>query len=224
MRTYWFTVAVGREYEEQARALVASARRHGITVHILNKSVERRLHSHPKSLKIQGILDAPAWADRIMFLDSDTLLLDPTGHEEQCGAVYEPWTRPDSKLVGRKNISAYEYLIYNQYPSFAASKARRRSWNSGVIMGPREWMIELAQAWLDAYMAVLKVTNGTLHRDQASFRLAYESFTTLELQPEWNWILKRHGVRDDVHILHAGGEPIGPGKKKQWERLKERIL
>jgi hypothetical protein len=225
MKTYWFTVAVGDKFARQAGDLVQSGRRHDITVDVLDGNVERVLHPHPKSLKIQGILNAPAWADRIVFLDSDTLILDPTGHDETVGSVLETWTRPDTRMVGnRANAARYARMIQKHYPEFDTHHARNRSWNSGVIMGNRDAMMALAENWRVAWKRVCACTGGTLHRDQASYRIAYHQTGLPELGRSWNWILKRWGVRDDVNIIHAGGEPIGPGKRKQWEALKGRVL
>lgn len=230
MKTYWFTVAVGKKYRAQARDLAASAAQHGIKIDVLDGKVRRKIHKHPKSLKIQGILDAPAWAERIVYLDSDTLILDPTYHDCQWGAVFETWTRPDSRLVGSaKAVKAYDVMVRKLYPEFANSHARFHSWNSGVIMGDRAFMMTLANNWRVAWDRVLKVTGGKVHRDQASFRLAHhqtcnKAMKGFELARSWNWILKRWGVRADVNIIHAAGEPMGKGKWRAWLKLKKEVL
>lgn len=88
MKTYWFTVAVGEEHERYAADLKRCAELCGVQLDVIGgRQFPNPFHDHPKALKIEGILNAPEWADRIVFLDSDIYLIDDRPFLKYNGAM-----------------------------------------------------------------------------------------------------------------------------------------
>ena len=96
--TYWFTVAVGETHEAYARDLQKSCERHGIALDVL-RPTDPENPEQAKFYKIEGIRQAPDWARRIVFMDADTLLIDPVDLLDHDGAMDAP-KRPHWRQSG----------------------------------------------------------------------------------------------------------------------------
>lgn len=100
MKTYWFTVASGPKYHEIVKTLALSCRKHGIDLNIVEAPDENGRTA--KHRKIEGILNAPEGFDRIVFLDADTMILDPEGIDAVSGSWQIPWRMPTEDSIPKR--------------------------------------------------------------------------------------------------------------------------
>jgi hypothetical protein len=195
-----------------AEHLSRSLRKHNIEIDILAPdNMDRILSKHQK---IIGILNAPKTCKKIIFLDADTLVLDPKGIENVKGAWKIPWKIPPQASVP-KNLDPKNYLqkledFYLSNDLLAFSKGGEREgveWNSGVIVGDREILIELAEEWAFWWDRILDLFDGSFRRDQLSFRIAYykvfkSRHQLMDLPVNYNWIASYFGINPNARILH----------------------
>lgn len=213
--TYYFTVAGGKLHQLNATKLQQSGERFGIDVKVLTPSRTESMDC--KYQKIRGILDAPAWADRIVYLDADTLFVDPTGVELQTGAMLEDFIhrsylhRHSAQLQELNRIAIAEGL-----PEFVDGPLAYREWNSGVICGARAMMIYLATQW-DWWWRRIESFWPDVPRDQISFRYAYlqtkKKFEFSDLSPIYNYcyfasrLRRRSPPSKQAKIVHWARRP-----------------
>ena len=240
MKTYWFTIAMGRPFQALADDLTATCAMHGIELARLPADATGPGGSRiAKEHKINGILAAPDGYDRIVYLDADTLLVDPSGFEGVNGAFMQPWGTggfpsivgtPDPDENKRRRATVQKALTHAGLHEFMPTGARRRQeWNSGVIVGDRRFMMQLAAEWRKWWDIMLDACDGAFMRDQISFKYAYAlvacrryGFSTIP--PEFNCIVKRLGFLQDARILHAAGASQTPDVLDQWRAAKAKLL
>lgn len=214
--TYFFTIASGRTHEELADLLVRSALRFGININVIRPTGASAMDL--KYSKILGILGAPAWAERIVFMDADTVLVNPEGLQVQSGAVLQDYvhyayTRKEPRRV--RVLRKLDCLARKEgVAELHDGPLMHREWNSGVICGPRDMMLYLADRWQWWWQAI-KAFWPTVPRDQISFRYAYlqakKQFGFDDLSPAYNFCYFVEKMRrlspppQEAKILHWGG-------------------
>jgi len=227
MKTYWFTVIGGKvhAYQEHVRNLVASGHQHGIDVNVASLpggDIEAAFMH-----KARTILSAPPDCDRICFVDADAVIQDPSGHEDLHGSFLESRKQSVRKLAHKEKWEDQEIaeirfsriaglLRDNGLSDFAdqTHPYAGAEWNSGVIMGDRGFMQELAETWLWWYEALGKANDGVFRGDQVSYRIAYylvgmKKYGFETIPETWNWMIKRKGFNEEANILHRAGHPNG---------------
>lgn len=229
MRTYWFTVAEGSAYQAHAECLKRSLASWEIQLDVLTSSSSRGLES--KRRKLRGILDAPADCDRIVYLDADTLVLDPRGIEEVNGSWRIPWRMPAEGCIPRSLDPCHwvERLegFYQEHglSTFAGGGALEGvEWNSGVIVGDRQRLVTLANEWALWWSRIQELFQGRFRRDQVSYRIAYHQLgldreNTAGLPAEYNWIVSYFGVNPNAHILHRTMVRSVPWLEEEWQQI-----
>ncbi len=226
MKTYWFTVAAGEDYQEQAAHLEQSLARRGIRLSVLR---EKKLAAHEaKHLKIEGLLDAPTTCERIVYLDADTLVLEPDGFDAVNGSWRIPWRIPlDAQVPKKSDPAKFEERVSDFYSSHGLDVFDRGGalcgveWNSGVIAGDRERIIQLAREWDVWWHRVLDLYDGEFRRDQISYRLAYYSTglhaSARPFPTSYNWIASYFGINPNANVVHRTMVRHIPWLKEQWD-------
>jgi hypothetical protein len=227
MNIYWFTVAAGKKHLELFRDLRASAERLGIEIrNIVENSLLQPANCachEPdwlKRQKIEGLLHAPSGYDKVVYLDADTLIQSLEGIERQNGALKEPWGMGDVPLVSaeggwlRRHVRKkrlMHLLGQSGLSEFCrGEKYYRQEWNSGVIIGERKFVHDLALEWRKWWDIVTDINDGIFCRDQMSFKYAYKKIALdrygfESISVEYNWIVKRLGKNRQAKILHRAG-------------------
>lgn len=233
MKTYWFTIASGAPYRLHAERLRLSLKAHGVSLTILELGSSSSMEA--KRQKIAGILDAPRRCDRIVYLDADTLVLNPEGIEKVNGSWQIPWRIPVEACLPKtldpqdlvKRLEPF-YQRHNLSAFAHGGNLEGVEWNSGVIAGDRDKMIELAHEWALWWDRILDLFHGHFRRDQLSFRIAYHNRFLAQypagLPAEYNWIASYFGVNPNVHILHRTMVRNVPWLEKDWEQVVARRL
>lgn len=236
MKTYWFSIATPGKYRSFARDLMRSAALRGIEIDILGES--SRGNHDSKLLKIEGILNAPTWADHIVFIDADTLIVDPTNIEQHNGVILEPWKHKEgmytvdcrSKETRRKRLDClWEACKREGIPEGCpGDRFGSVEWNTGVISGHRKFMMDLALEWKRWWNIVLDCNDGKFRRDQLSFKFAYikihkKKYGYEDLPRVYNWLIKRWGYPPEAKILHKAGNPNST-LCRRWEEAKKDIF
>ncbi len=233
MKTYWFTIADGDIYQLHATRLKRSLEVHGVTLTILAPGPANSREA--KHRKISGILEAPRSCERIVYLDADTFVLDPAGIEAVNGAWQIPWRIEvegclPKKLDPRVSAERLEsFYVRHGLSMFAKGGSLEGvEWNSGVIVGERDLMIELAQEWSLWWDRILELFDGHFRRDQLSFRIAYHSVCLAKkvagLPASYNWIVSYFGINPNVNILHRTMVRKWQWVEEAWERIVARKL
>lgn len=232
--TFWFTIAAGSRYREMAEDLARSLEKHHIPLVIMgNGSMTRQEAKH---LKIDGILESPASCRRIVYLDADALVLNPDGIDNVNGSWQIPWKmRPEDGIP--KTLNAPEFI--ERLDSFFREKgvpvfARGQEyhgieWNSGVIVGDRQILIELARSWAGWWKETNEFFGGHFRRDQISYRLAYyevcrKKYGLAGIPPEFNWIVSYSGINPNANILHRTMVKRVEWMQRDWSRIVARTL
>lgn len=236
MRVYYFTVATPGKYSSFAQDLVRSAANHGMEIHVLGEKTSGG--EDAKLLKIEGILGAPSWADRVVFIDADMLVVDPEGLERYQGAILEPWRHPEGMYAAEHPDKTVKRTRIERLYRFAAREGLEcaipggpyagAEWNSGVIVGNRSFLNDLALEWKKWWSWVLEANDGEFRRDQISFKFAYikihkQKYQLEDLPREYNWLVKRWGFKPEARLLHKAGRP-GHRVCRLWERAKEYVF
>ncbi|MBN2535033.1 MAG: hypothetical protein JXB88_19285 [Spirochaetales bacterium] len=232
--TYWFTVASGSTYRSMAGTLSESLKRFHIELDILGTDTLNRMESKYK--KIQGIVQAPKDCDRIVFLDADTVVLNPQGIDRVQGAWKIPWKIPAAGCIP-KNLDPRKYiqdldLFYRQNDLHIFRKGSPYEgieWNSGVIAGRRDILVELANEWAKWWDRILNVFDGHFRRDQVSFRIAYyhifkDRYRLDDLPADYNWVVSYHGLNPNANILHRTMVKDLDWLDKGWDTLTRDII
>ena len=233
METYWFTIADGDIYQLHAGHLRQSLEAQGVTLAILPPGPATSKEA--KHRKITGILDAPRSCDRIVYLDADTLALDVDGMEKINGAWQIPWRIEiqgclPKKLDPRESAERLEsfYACHGLSMFAKGGSLEGVEWNSGVIVGDRDMMIELAKEWSLWWDRILKLFDGNFRRDQLSFRIAYHNVYLAKggasLPVDYNWIVSYFGMNPNANILHRTMVRKWPWVDETWERIVTRKL
>jgi len=245
MKTYWFTIATGKTYQNYFNDLQRSASKWDI--HIVNLGDQNQSNldfgyneqKAIKHLKIEGILGAPDTYEKIAYIDADTLIKDLDGINDVNGALKEPWGMGSVPLVAKegnfinrmlRRKRLWKTLKKNNLEIFCPEgKYYRQEWNSGVIIGKRIFMEELAVAWIKWWDIVLDINDGIFRRDQMSFKYAYKNiaidkYNYETIPPAYNWILKRMGYAADAKIYHRAGISNQPELNAMWEKARREIL
>ena len=266
MKTYWFTIVSNPEYEQLYQDLRTTAQHHDIEIHAvttdpsqvskapvntqLSKSVpastvklkpeEERI----KRLKIEAILNAPSGYERIVYLDADTLLVDPSTITEINASMKEPWPTQRALLPQQMNWLVNRRWQQRLWPLLKKEGLEtfcpggtdyRQEWNSGVIVGDRKFMEALAQAWLRWWLLLLDICEGNFERDLISYIFANSQVARHQngfetISPRYNCIVKRMGFLPDAAILHRAGLPKGNSGlryrqvRQNWAIAKQTIL
>ncbi|HDL86406.1 MAG TPA: hypothetical protein ENH11_08810 [Candidatus Acetothermia bacterium] len=225
MRTYWFTAAGNTKrnprYATDAELLRRSLERLGEDLDIVGEEATTR--ESAQYFKITGTLNAPTWADRIVYIDADAFAVDISGHEELAGTRFGRKKSPIFKSIvdgrdGKQNLDRRARLkaavIEGGLPEFFNGEYKRAhtEWNAGVIMGPADFMKELVECWAKWWKIIKDINNGGWKYDQGSFRYAYFEVALRKygyegLPRQWNWDLKNWGLNPKVNVLHRAGNP-----------------
>ena len=233
MKTYWFTIASGEIYQIHAERLRRSLEVFNIPLTIIDLGSANSRDA--KRCKITGILNAPKDCERIVYLDADTIVLDPANIDKANGAWRIPWRISiDSSLP--KDLEPREAAerlnsFYRRYdlPVFEKNGALEGvEWNSGVIVGERNVMLELAQEWAIWWDRLLDLFDGHFRRDQLSFRIAYSKtclprFHT-DLPIKYNWVVSYFGINPNASILHRTMVRRVPWLQEIWEEFVDQKL
>jgi hypothetical protein len=245
MKTYWFTIAEGEKHLSLYADLKKSAEDIGLELHkIENNEIPRQKsyssdeQSALKSLKIDGILQAPSEYDRLVYLDADTLIRNIGGIDQQNGALKEPWGMGDVPLVApsgglfkqwNRRHQLWRVLKQNGLEEFCPGREHyRQEWNSGVIIGGHKFLEELAIEWRKWWDIVLNINDGIFTRDQMSFKYAYrkiaiDKYGFETIQPAYNWVVKRLGENRHARIFHRAG--ISDGKNTRlWQKIRQELF
>jgi hypothetical protein len=233
MKAYWFTIADGAAYQVHAERLRRSLKAYGVSLAILAPGSSNSMEA--KRRKISGILDAPRSCDRIVYLDADTLVLDPAGIERVNGAWQIPWRIPVEgclpKTLDLPDSAERLESFYRRHSLSAFAKGGNLEgieWNSGVIVGNRDTMVELAREWALWWDRIQELFDGHFRRDQLSFRIAYHNVCLTRniegLPAEYNWIASYFGINPNAHILHRTMVRNVPWLEEGWERIVARRL
>ncbi len=233
MKTYWFTIAVGEEYQAHAARLQRSLEAFHIPLSILTLDSADRMQA--KHLKIDGILEAPKDCRRIVYLDADTFVLNADAIHDVNGAWRIPWRIPvenslpktmDSTEAARRLAAFYQQ--YDLYDFAAQGKYEGVEWNSGVIVGERDMMQRLAREWAVWWDRILEAFDGHFRRDQLSFRIAYAKVCQPYLQDglpvEHNWVVSYYGINPQANILHRTMVRRVPWLDKAWNTFTGKLL
>lgn len=233
MKTYWFTIAAGEKYQIHAERLRRSLEMFGIPLAVIDPgSMNSR---DAKRYKITGILNAPKDCERIVYLDADTIVLDPQNIDGSNGAWRIPWRISINSSLPRelepRDAADRMNSFYRKYdlPAFEKNGALQGvEWNSGVIVGQRDVMLELAHEWAIWWDRLLDQFDGHFRRDQISFRIAYSKtfhphFDT-DLPIKYNWIVSYFGINPSVSILHRTMVRRVPWLEELWEEFVEQKL
>jgi len=233
-REYWFTIASNTQYLKMAKDLARSLEMHNISIDILGDHSLSREES--KYLKIAGILDAPSDCDRIVFLDADTIVTDPTGTEKVNGSWQIPW-RIESESSIPKNLDFTQYTskleqFYKTNGFFEFTKGQKFEgieWNSGVIIGDRDIMTELAREWAIWWNEIKILFDGNFRRDQISYRMAYlnifkKRYQLEDLPADYNWIVSYSGINPNANIIHRTMVKNIPWMENGWINLIEKVF
>lgn len=210
--TYWFTIAAGDAYRAMAVQLAESLQMHGIDLHVLGHNSMDRVEA--KHLKIEGILSAPSSCGRVVYLDADTLVLNPEGIGRVNGSWRIPWRISAADCIP-KDLDGDRYsdklAAFYRNKDLAAFSAGGGydgvEWNSGVIVGDREWLVTLAQEWQYWWDRTLELFDGQFRRDQLSYRIAYyrtceRTGRRVDLPAAYNWVASYFGINPNANILH----------------------
>jgi hypothetical protein len=232
-KSYWFTIASGLQYKKHAANLVRSLEDQGISLDILGSDSMTREAS--KFLKIEGILRAPKDYDRIIFLDADTIVLSADGIDTVNGSWQIPWRIPVGASIP-KTLDPVSYLpkieeFYLKYglDVFLKGKAFEGiEWNSGVIVGDRRIMVDLANEWRYWWSRINELFDGHFRRDQVSFRIAYynvfkSKYKMEDLPCGYNWVASYHGLNPNANILHRTMVHHAEWLEKGWNEIVEKI-
>lgn len=244
MKTYYFTIAKGTEYLSQFQDLKKSATKNSVNVINIIDSIEGKdkygiyEQGSIKIHKINGILNAPSGYDRIVYIDSDTLINNLDGINQENGALKEPWgmgkvphvVEKGSFFARQKRKSRlFKLLEKNKLDVFCpGGKLYLQEWNSGVIIGDRRFMEELAQEWYKWWLLVQEINDGIFRRDQMSFKYAYkriaiDKYGYETIDPVYNWIVKRFGYSKYAKIYHKAGGYTADNENT-WNTIRERII
>lgn len=254
MKTYWFTIACNPKFETLSQGLLNTADHHGIKIHRITHSIvnsedkanpfHRESRRNILKLKIDSILSAPTGYDRIVYVDADTLIVNPNGFERLCGSLKEPWPTGRSPVPKKASWSQkqlfqrrlWALLKKENLTSFCPGGIDfRQEWNSGVIAGDRQFMEDLATEWARWWDLLLEVCDGYFERDQLSYKFAYTQVARIRygfetIPKEYNCIVKRMGFLPAAHLLHRAGLSKSEWgwkerkKKRQWAIAKQKIL
>jgi len=227
MTTYWFTVASGELYQRHAERLRRSLAAHEIELHVHSCD---RIGRQAKHGKIEGILSVPREYQRIVYLDADTLVLDPGRLAQMTGSWRIPWRIPSEESVPKDvDVLRAVQRLESFFADYGLDTFRRGGslqgveWNSGVISGEREPMIALAHAWDCWWHRLLDLFDGRFRRDQVSYRLAYNEVLNGRdedgLPPTYNWIVSYFGLNPNAHVLHRTMVRGVPWLETDWEAL-----
>lgn len=245
MKIYWFTIAEGEKYLAFYNDLRKSAERFGIEIiNIVDSNAPEQAGDNflaqgwIKKLKIQGLVNAPSGYDKIVYLDADTLIQDLAGIEQQNGALKEPWGMGVVPFVCQDGGFLKQYarkkrlmrvLRQSGLSEFCkGEKYYRQEWNSGVIIGEKKFVVDLALEWQKWWNIVVDINDGIFCRDQMSFKYAFkkialDKYGFESIQPEYNWIVKKLGKNKQAKILHRAG--IHTKKHVQlWREVKEELF
>jgi hypothetical protein len=233
-KTYWFTIASGPRYREHATALVRSLNGQHIDINVLGS--DSMVREESKFLKIEGILQAPENCDRIVFLDADTIVLNAEGIDSVNGSWQIPWKIPAEACIP-KTLNPTRYIpkleaFYRQngLSVFAKGEAFEGiEWNSGVIVGDRQVMIDLANEWRRWWTQINDMFDGHFRRDQVSFRIAYYTvfksrYQIEDLPCEYNWVASYHGINPNANILHRTMVKQAGWLEKGWNEILEKTF
>jgi hypothetical protein len=245
MKIYWFTIAEGKKYLDFFHDLRESAERVGIEIRNmvgggLSQPASGAAHEQDwlKRQKIEGLLHAPSGYDKVVYLDADTLIQSLEGIELQNGALKEPWGMGNVPLVCsdggflRRHVRKkrlMRMLGQSGLSEFCrGGKYYRQEWNSGVIIGERKFVHDLALEWRKWWDIVTDINDGIFCRDQMSFKYAYKKiamdqygFESIPL--EYNWIVKRLGKNRQAKILHRAGIQAHR-HVRLWQEAKAELL
>lgn len=227
MNIYWFTVAEGKKYLEFYHDLRESAERLGVEMHnIVDSSLPQQascaFHEQGwlKRQKIEGLLNAPSGYDKFVYLDADTIIQSLEGIEQQHGALKEPWGMGAVPLVCTAGGFLRQYVRKKRLMRMLkqcglsefcpGEKYYRQEWNSGVIIGEKKFVHDLAVEWQKWWDIVADINDGIFCRDQMSFKYAYkrialDKYGYESIPVEYNWIVKKLGKNRQAKILHRAG-------------------
>jgi len=233
MRTYYFSIATsGTKYETYAKDLVASGKQHGIDIDVIVPDSNGELNA--KKLKISGILNAPSWADRIVFLDADSFIIDPSGLNDYDGACFWPhWhqkyithiahDRKDQAINARRIKRLEERSAQEGIPLVKGTLFANTIWLSGTLTGHRDFMFDLANEWTKWLDIYLECSDGEFRQDQASFKFAYQAIHNNKYKYDdvpliYNISIKKEGFPGDAKIIHYAGNPK-PQIRLVWNEM-----
>jgi hypothetical protein len=231
LKTYWFTIASGSPYRDMARNAARLLKRHGIELDILGSDALNREES--KFLKIRGILNAPSDCDRIVYLDADTIVLNPDGIDGVNGSWRIPWNIPVEDCIP-KDLDARRYA--GEFEAFhrrngiielnPGGEYGGVEWNSGVIVGNRDTLVELAEEWAFWWKRINRLFGERFRRDQVSFRIAYYRVMKKERRSEdlpaiYNWVVSYSGINPNANVLHRTMVKNVGWLARDWEKIFE---
>jgi hypothetical protein len=234
MKNYWFTIASGAKYRKHAAVLAQSLNILGIDIDILGSDSMTREES--KLMKIDGIMNAPVNFDRIIFLDADTIVLNTKGIDTVNGAWKIPWQIPVESVIPKTlNPSDFtprleDFYLENGLNIFARGGIYEGvEWNSGVIIGDRKVMTELAEEWLNWWHKINMLFEGHFRRDQVSFRIAYynifkSKYKIADLPGKYNWVSSYQGINPNANILHRTMVKHVEWLERDWDDIVKKIL
>jgi hypothetical protein len=233
-KTYWFTIASGQKYREMVKPLIKSLKKHNIELNVIGSDSMNRIES--KYQKIVGILESPKECDRIVYLDADTLVLNPSNIENVNGSWLVPWKIPTDACIPKtldknKYINKLEeFYKQNELNIFEkGNKFEGIEWNSGVIAGERHLLIALAKEWAFWWNRVLELFDGHFRRDQVSYRIAYykvfkHRHQIADLPIEYNWIVSYFGINPNANILHRTMVKNASWIEKEWNSIVDKAI
>jgi hypothetical protein len=233
-KTYWFTIATGQKYREMVKPLIMSLKKHHIELNVIGSDSMNRIET--KYQKITGILESPVDCDRIVYLDADTLVLNPVGIENMNGSWQVPWKIPAEACIP-KNLDKNKYInkLEEFYRQNNLSVFRNDGefegieWNSGVIAGERQILVELAKEWAFWWDRILELFDGHFRRDQVSYRIAYYKVFKLrneipDLPIEYNWVVSYFGINPNANILHRTMLKNVDWIEKDWNSIVDKAI
>jgi hypothetical protein len=187
-----------------------------------------------KFMKIDGILRAPGDCDRIVFLDADTMVLNADGIDHVNGSWQIPWQIPAEASIPKTLDPTFyiprmeEFYWQNDLDEFTkGAPLEGVEWNSGVIAGDRQVMMDLADEWRYWWHRINDLFDGCFRRDQVSFKIAYyrvfKSRNEIEDLPcQYNWVASYHGLNPNVNILHRTMVNHVEWLEKGWDEIIEK--
>jgi hypothetical protein len=234
VKTYWFTIAEGAKYRVHAEHLKRSLAAFNIELQVL--ASENTCGAGAKRRKIRGILDAPRDCDRIVYLDADTLVVNPEGIEQVDGAWQIPWPVPITASVPKEGDLQKDVArlrgFYREHELFDLAEGGTLAgveWNSGVIIGNRDTLSELAREWDLWWARIDALFDGRFRRDQVSFRIAYKKVAKdlagwTGLPASFHWIASYYGIHPQANILHRTMVRNVPWLEEGWNEFVSRRL
>jgi alpha-N-acetylglucosamine transferase len=248
MKTYYYTVALGKKFEKMAEILKKSAQIKGVDINIYSPEYnEKDKLKESRMAKINGFRNMPSGYDRAFFIDADCIVLDNLDSNIS-GAMIEDWGHRKRNYYPSNFDNEHKEIIWDRLNTvltnldlsnlrmddFGKNFSKENNidyfgdyeWNGGVICGSCKFMEELMNEWEKWHEIINTINEGFFIRDQISFKYSYYSIGVKKwgyrtIPRDYNWHTKRWGINENVKILHEAG--FKKKGKHEWNLLLEKM-